>query len=87
MRTSDHLFTDPHADELMLRHRIHSTTSNASQTSVTSPSKRPALGVIYSAACLLTNNIIQLLLSAASAQESYINGRHCRIHTIALVFN
>ena len=45
MKTSDHLFTDPNADELMLRHRLHSGASMVGQNSAPSPNKRPALGL------------------------------------------
>ena len=45
MRTSDHLFSDPNADELVLRHRLHSSASLVSQSSMTSPNRRPALGL------------------------------------------
>ena len=45
MKTSDHLFTDPNADELVLRHRLHSGASMVGQNSAPSPNKRPALGL------------------------------------------
>lgn len=44
LKTTDHLYTDPHADELVLRHRLHSGASAAAQTSI-SPFKRPALAI------------------------------------------
>lgn len=40
MKTADHFWTDPSADELVQRHRIHS--SHCRQDS---PTKRPALCV------------------------------------------
>ncbi|XP_063153200.1 small G protein signaling modulator 2 isoform X2 [Candoia aspera] len=40
MKTADHFWTDPSADELVQRHRIHGTHSRQD-----SPSKRPALGI------------------------------------------
>ncbi|CAN0329873.1 unnamed protein product, partial [Lampetra fluviatilis] len=40
MKTADHFWTDPSADELVQRHRIHSGHSRAE-----SPSKRPALNI------------------------------------------
>lgn len=40
MKTSDHFWTDPSADELVQRHRIHS-----SHLRQDSPTKRPALCV------------------------------------------
>ncbi|ETE60822.1 Small G protein signaling modulator 1, partial [Ophiophagus hannah] len=39
LKTADHFWTDPSADELVQRHRIHGTHSRQD-----SPSKRPALG-------------------------------------------
>lgn len=47
MKTTDHLHTDPHADELVLRHRLHSGASYTSQQSVPSP-KRPTIKFIVS---------------------------------------
>uniref|UniRef100_A0A670Z0Y5 Small G protein signaling modulator 2 n=1 Tax=Pseudonaja textilis TaxID=8673 RepID=A0A670Z0Y5_PSETE len=40
LKTADHFWTDPSADELVQRHRIHGTHSRQD-----SPSKRPALGI------------------------------------------
>lgn len=46
LKTADHYWTDPSADELVQRHRIHGVHGRQD-----SPSKRPALGVgIYCAA-------------------------------------
>nr|XP_033777244.1 small G protein signaling modulator 2 isoform X3 [Geotrypetes seraphini] len=42
LKTADHYWTDPTADELVQRHRIHGTHSRQGQDS---PSKRPALGI------------------------------------------
>ncbi|XP_030041588.1 small G protein signaling modulator 2 isoform X2 [Microcaecilia unicolor] len=42
LKTADHYWTDPSADELVQRHRIHGTHSRQGQDS---PSKRPALGI------------------------------------------
>lgn len=44
MKTADHFWTDPSADELVQRHRIHS--SHCRQDS---PTKRPALCVSWGA--------------------------------------
>ncbi|XP_041347892.1 small G protein signaling modulator 1-like isoform X3 [Gigantopelta aegis] len=44
MKTSDHFWTDPPADELVQRHRIHSSGKQAFSTSPGSP-KRPGLQV------------------------------------------
>ncbi|XP_069768246.1 small G protein signaling modulator 2-like isoform X2 [Narcine bancroftii] len=40
LKTADHYWTDPSADELVQRHRIHGTHGHQD-----SPSKRPALGI------------------------------------------
>ncbi|KAJ7309053.1 hypothetical protein JRQ81_008344 [Phrynocephalus forsythii] len=40
LKTADHFWTDPSADELVQRHRIHGTHGRQD-----SPSKRPALGI------------------------------------------
>lgn len=40
LKTADHYWTDPSADELVQRHRIHGVHGRQD-----SPSKRPALGV------------------------------------------
>ncbi|XP_032072013.1 small G protein signaling modulator 2 [Thamnophis elegans] len=40
LKTADHFWTDPSADELVQRHRIHGTHNRQD-----SPSKRPALGI------------------------------------------
>ncbi|XP_029468392.1 small G protein signaling modulator 2 isoform X2 [Rhinatrema bivittatum] len=42
LKTADHYWTDPSADELVQRHRIHGVHSRQGQDS---PSKRPALGI------------------------------------------
>lgn len=52
LKTADHYWTDPSADELVQRHRIHGAHGRQD-----SPSKRPALGVgIYSgpAPCVIS---------------------------------
>lgn len=41
LKTSDHFWTDPSANELVQRHRIH----GAHRSQEASPSRRPALGV------------------------------------------
>ncbi|XP_066551918.1 small G protein signaling modulator 2 [Amia ocellicauda] len=41
LKTSDHFWTDPSANELVQRHRIHGATSRQDS----SPSRRPALGI------------------------------------------
>lgn len=41
LKTSDHFWTDPSANELVQRHRIH----GAQRGQEASPSRRPALGV------------------------------------------
>lgn len=41
LKTADHYWTDPSADELVQRHRIHGTHTRQDS----SPCKRPALGV------------------------------------------
>ncbi|XP_069083131.1 small G protein signaling modulator 2 isoform X2 [Pleurodeles waltl] len=41
LKTADHFWTDPSADELVQRHRIHGAHSRQDS----SPSKRPALGI------------------------------------------
>lgn len=50
LKTADHYWTDPSADELVQRHRIHGVHGRQD-----SPSKRPALGVgiDWVAACAL----------------------------------
>lgn len=52
MKTADHFWTDPSADELVQRHRIHS--SHCRQDS---PTKRPALCVSGGSASLCSSYI------------------------------
>lgn len=53
MKTADHLWTDPSADELVQRHRIHGIHCRQD-----SPTKRPALCVSHKSAQSGMNQII-----------------------------
>lgn len=53
MKTADHLWTDPSADELVQRHRIHGIHCRQD-----SPTKRPALCVSHKPAQSGMNQII-----------------------------
>lgn len=49
LKTSDHFWTDPSANELVQRHRIH----GAHRSQDTPAGRRPALGVSVAAASVL----------------------------------
>uniref|UniRef100_A0A8C8RTT7 Small G protein signaling modulator 2 n=1 Tax=Pelusios castaneus TaxID=367368 RepID=A0A8C8RTT7_9SAUR len=74
LKTADHYWTDPSADELVQRHRIHGTHGRQD-----SPSKRPALGIRkrHSSGSMSEDRF------AASARE-YVESLHqnSRIHLL-----
>lgn len=51
LKTSDHFWTDPSANELVQRHRIH----GAHRSQDTPAGRRPALGVSVAPAVIVTN--------------------------------
>ncbi|XP_067931924.1 small G protein signaling modulator 2-like [Watersipora subatra] len=75
IRTTDHLYTDPNADELVLRHRLHSSTSVVSQSSGSSPHRRPALG-LGKARCNTSSSSEDSARSVPMHAREYVDSLH-----------